>query len=217
MNNFDMQKVINTLKEKRKVFSSEDDLKLEMALTIIDLYRNHNVKIRLEYSPIFASHMHIDILVIIDDTKWIPIELKYKTKKCTVVIDKEIFSLKEQKAYNNNCYYYLKDIERIEYIKEQMEKDCSAIEFQKGYTMMVTNDPHYWENTYIPCTLDGKNIEQQKWNERDFGVEKKKYKSLHLRKNYLIEWKLYSMIGENGEQINDSAASMFQYLLHEIR
>ena len=40
-----------------------------------------NAKVRLEYCPSFDLSMHIDILVIID-SKWIHIELKYKTKEC---------------------------------------------------------------------------------------------------------------------------------------
>lgn len=38
-------------------------------------------KVRLEYCPEFDKSMHIDILVIINN-KWIPVELKYKTREC---------------------------------------------------------------------------------------------------------------------------------------
>ena len=66
------------LKEKRTIFVSEADFQLELAWIIKDEYPN--AKVRLEYSPAFDLSMHIDILVIID-RKWIPIELKYKTKR----------------------------------------------------------------------------------------------------------------------------------------
>lgn len=80
MNNvFDIKLVIDKLRNKRKIFVSERDLQLEMALTIKKLYPN--AKIRFEYCPSFDLNMHIDILVIID-SKWYPVELKYKTRGC---------------------------------------------------------------------------------------------------------------------------------------
>ena len=77
--------------------------------------------------------MHIDILVIIDN-KWIPIEIKYKTKGCCKNIDNEIYNLKNHGAKDVNCYLYLKDIHRIEIIKENVP------DFAEGYTVFVTNE-----------------------------------------------------------------------------
>ena len=70
-----------------------------MAWIIKDEYPN--AKVRLEYCPSFNPNMHIDILVIIDN-KWVPIELKYKTKGCSKVIDDETFILKNHGAKDVN-------------------------------------------------------------------------------------------------------------------
>ena len=114
---FDILKVVEYLKNKRKIFISEADFQFEMAWAIKELYPE--AKVRLEYCPEFEPSMHIDILVIID-SKWIPIELKYKTKKCFKTIDNEAFILKEHSAKDVNCYLYLKDLQRIEHIKENV-------------------------------------------------------------------------------------------------
>ena len=131
---FDIYKIIDILKVKRPIFVSEADFQLELAWVIKEEYPN--AKVRLEYCPQFDIKMHIDILVIIDN-KCIPIELKYKTKGCTKIINKEIFNLKNHSAKDINCYLYLKDIERIEKIKE---KDNL---FNKGYAIFITNDMTY--------------------------------------------------------------------------
>ena len=81
------------LKEKRTIFVSEADFQLELAWIIKDEYPN--AKVRLEYCPAFDLSMHIDILVIID-RKWIPIELKYKTKLLLAMIYRNYLCSKEE-------------------------------------------------------------------------------------------------------------------------
>ncbi|MFV0275202.1 MAG: hypothetical protein ACK5HL_03060 [Bacilli bacterium] len=85
---FDIFKVIGIVKSKRKIFTSEADMQLEFAWVIRELYQNSVV--RLEYCPEFDLNMHIDILVIIENL-WIPIELKYKTKRCIKKVNNEKF------------------------------------------------------------------------------------------------------------------------------
>ena len=126
---FDMDLIVNKLKQKRKIFVSEADFQLEVAWVIKENYPD--AKIRLEYPPSFDLNMHIDILVIMNN-KWYPIELKYKTKGCKKIIDDEIFVLKNHSAKDVNSYLYLKDIMRIEKIRD------NAKEFDTGYTMFIT-------------------------------------------------------------------------------
>ena len=140
MNNngiFDIYKIIDRLKVKRPIFVSEADFQLELAWVIKEEYSN--AKVRLEYCPQFDMNIHIDILVIIDN-KWIPIELKYKTKGCSKIVDNELFNLKNHSAKDINSYLYLKDIERIEKIKEK------EISFEKGYTIFITMIMSYIES-----------------------------------------------------------------------
>ena len=139
----DMEKIIEKLQGKRQIFCSEADFQLEMAWVIKEMYRD--AEVRLEYVPTFDDKMHIDILVFINN-EWIPIELKYKTKKSkkekmTDQITQEGFNLKNQGAKNIGCYLYLKDIERIERIKEAVKNN-----FKEGYAVFLTNDKTYLES-----------------------------------------------------------------------
>jgi hypothetical protein len=131
---FDIYKIIDILKVKRPIFVSEADFQLELAWVIKEEYPN--AKVRLECCPSFDRSMHIDILVIIDN-EWIPIELKYKTKGCVKVVDNEKYNLKNQGAKDIGCYLYLKDIQRIEKIKDNINN------FNKGYSIFLTNELSY--------------------------------------------------------------------------
>lgn len=131
---FDIFLLIKDLSEKCKLFVSEADFQLELAWIIKQKYPDAVVK--LEYCPEFDESMHIDILVIIDK-KWVPIELKYKTKKLQTIVEGEYYNLKNHSAKDVNCYAYLKDIQRIETIKNNVSS------FKEGYAILLTNDLSY--------------------------------------------------------------------------
>ncbi len=136
-----MKKCIKKLSDKRKVFSSEADLQLELAMIIQSEYPK--AKIRCEYVPNFDAKKHVDILVIIDN-KWFPIELKYKTRDAVVEdYDGEKYSLKYHGAKDINCYAYIKDIQRIEKIRDSLNNSDAYPNFGIGYTVFITNDESY--------------------------------------------------------------------------
>lgn len=212
MNNndiFDIYKIIDRLKVKRPIFVSEADFQLELAWVIKE--ECPNSKIRLEYCPQFDMNMHIDILVIID-SKWIPIELKYKTKGCSKIVDSELFNLKNHSAKDINCYLYLKDIERIEKIKE---KETS---FGKGYTIFITNDM-----AYIREPLNNSSFYKEFSLENDIiksglmdwglgvgkGTTKNVDKPIKLNGKYKIMWENYSII-------DNSNSGTFKILVNEV-
>ena len=186
------------------------DLQLEMAWIIKDEYPN--AKVRLEYCPYFNPNMHIDILVIIDN-KWIPIELKYKTKGCSKVIDDETFILKNHGAKDVNSYLYLKDIHRIEDIQKNEKKL-----FQEGYTIFITNDLSYIKKPmkkdcyYKEFSLED-GIEKSgilKWDSKaSAGTKKNCEESIKLNNKYPIKWQEYS-------KIDDTNTGTFMYLVNRI-
>ena len=107
---FDIHDILHQLSIKRPIFHSEADFHFSLAWLIKKKYPE--CEIRLEFAPEFNPSLHLDILVILDG-KWIPIELKYTTKKCIKTINDEVYVLKEQGAKDQGCYNYLKDIMRI--------------------------------------------------------------------------------------------------------
>lgn len=207
---FDIEKIINLLKIKRPIFVSEADMQLELAWIIKEEYPA--ATIRLEYSPEFNFNMHIDILVIING-KWIPIELKYKTKKITKELNNEKFNLKTHGAKDINCYLYLKDIDRIEKIKENID------DFEKGYTIFITNDLSYIKapikqgSCYKDFSLDQGSIKKGvlDWHVKTGkGTKKNCEKPIVLKNIYKINWLDYS-------KVEDSKSGTFKILINEIK
>lgn len=214
----DMAKIIEKLQDKRQIFCSEADFQLEMAWVIKEMYPN--AKVRLEYVPKFNDKMHIDILVFISN-KWIPIELKYKTKnskKEEIMIDKktqEGFNLKNQGAKDISCYLYLKDIMRIESIKEQGE-----INFKEGYAVFLTNDKIYLKSPQKnDCVYKEFSLEngitkhgELKWAEHTgAGTKKGIEEPIKLKGIYKMEWKEFSNVDK--ERKSDGT---FYYLVTKI-
>ncbi len=211
MRDFDIVEIMNELGKERQAFFSEADFQFAMALVIKRLYSK--AEVRLEYVPAdIDQQMHIDILVILDK-KWIPIELKYKTKKCELKIYDVKYELKEHGAKDQNCYRYLKDIQRIETIKEN-KKDC----FQKGYAIFLTNDGGYQKPPHDNCKYKEFSLEEGiekkgelRWaNGTSDGTKKGCEDPIKLSGTYNIKWKKY-------QDNSKSETSVFYYLLNEIK
>lgn len=204
-----MKLIMDKLKTKRTIFFSEADLQHELAWIIKEEYPN--AKVRLEYCPQFDSSMHIDILVIIDN-KWIPIEIKYKTKVCCKNIDDEIYNLKNHGAKDVNCYLYLKDIHRIETIKQNVSA------FAEGYTVFVTNELSYTKKplksdcVYKEFSLENDAVKTGvlDWSEKaSSGTKKNCEVPINLKGEYVINWCDFS-------KIDDTNTGKFVYLVNKI-
>ena len=226
-----VEDALNQLKNERPVFHSEDDLKLSFAFIIQQ--RNPTWKVRLE-KPIpmkmtlrdqseVIVRSAIDIVVNDDKGNVIPIELKYKTKKCNVQFENEDYILSDHGAADIGRYSFRKDIHRI----EQYKSDHSNCTF--GYVLIITNDRTYFQNNvFAKNSLDkhfsfhhGWKLPRQdnSWNYEK--VDENKYRfdqinncwvslkskkhwtygkglffKLDLKNEYDIEWKDYSLLGK---------------------
>lgn len=80
-------------------------------------------------------------LVVKEKDLFIPIELKYKTKKEMLLIyGKEIY-LKNQYAVDIFRYDFVRDIQRIEALVNNFENNM-----KEGYALFLTNESSYWKN-----------------------------------------------------------------------
>lgn len=201
----DIDKILNNLSISRKIFSSEADFQFALAWEIQKEYPD--VEIRMEYCPYeIDKNMHIDILVI-KDGLWIPIELKYKTKGGEIEVSDEKYYLKNHGAQDLGRYDFLKDVARIEHLKS------NAIKFKEGYAIFLTNDNSYLskasnEAMYKKFSLENGIIKNGllSWHDNaSIGTIKNREKSLKIRGNYLLEWKLFS-------NINETNIGVFKYL-----
>ena len=220
--NFDIKKVIDKLKAKKKIFSCEAEFQLEMAIVIKETY-GENVTVRLEYAidsgietsetnPGKHKKMYIDILVKIGND-WFPIELKYKTKgkngsDYEVEYEDEEYNLKDQGARNLNCYAYWKDIERIEDLRgEKMPY------FKEGYAIFLTNDEGYKE---LPkdenVDYADFSLKENKAIKRTMSWKKTSEDGIELKGDYSTKWDDFlTIINEK-----DKKEIKFYYLINKI-
>ena len=147
------------------------------------------------------------------NNKWYPIELKYKTKGCTKVVDDEIFNLKNHGAKDVNSYLYLKDIMRIEKIRNNVK------EFDTGYTMFITNDISYIKKplkkncVYKQFSLEDKIVKSGTmfWEKTaSKGTMKNCEEPIVLKDSYNINWKCYS-------KLDNENTGTFMYVVNKIK
>ena len=222
----EIDKIIDELKSKRKVFFSESDFQFALAWKIQRHYAKKNIEadIRLEYcfqDKDDNKNKYIDIIVKLENTIY-PIELKYKTlsflnektKSRTVKDNNEYYNLKNQGAQDLGRYDYLKDIQRIEQFSKNKdyEKD-----FECGYAILLTNDKLYWSETNRDTIdkqfrIDNGFIKTGKlvWTGGATGTTKDRTEAIKLNGKYEINWKDYHKFDgvKNGE---------FKYCLNVIR
>jgi len=193
----DLTSAIEMLSHKRKIFVSEADFQFSLAWHIQQQYPD--AAIRLEYCPVdIDKSMHVDILVKMND-QYFPIELKYFKQGCDVIVDGERFVLKNQGAQDISRYDFLKDITRIERLIMAESK------FSKGYVVVLTNDPTYWNVSVNTKTCDAEfriNNGAVKSGELSWakhtgkGTMTGREKPLNLMGSYTMAWQDYSKIDE---------------------
>ncbi len=87
------------------------------------------------------SNYYLDIIVINNKNEIIPIELKYKTFNLKTTINlngfEEAYILKNHDATDIGKYLFLKDINRIEFLKQ------NNLNIKKGYVIFLTNEEKY--------------------------------------------------------------------------
>jgi hypothetical protein len=201
---------ICSLIEKRKLFHSEADFQFALAWEIQQSYPN--AEVRLEFCPNQFPNMHIDIMVNCNG-KCYPIELKYKTLKISAEIENEFYNIKNHGAQDLGRYDFLKDIERVELLRDNLNG------FEKGYAIMLSNDPSYWivkkSDKETVCDKfrihDGiiKNGNLCWMGTPSVGTIKGREKEIVLSGEYSLLWNEYSSMSDNRN-------GKFKYTICEI-
>ena len=215
----DIHKIMDQLKDRRPVFHSEADFQFEFAWEIKQIHADY--QIRLEY-PVRLKRLkktrnrqkdkneYIDIVVITDKNEWIPIELKYKTKKHKFDLSShkrklEDVELTDQSATDHGRYWFWNDVSRIEALLEEGYGNKNWVE---GHAIILTNEENYWDKDGAGTSW--KNFTLKKMPKRD---ENKQLKwvdttrvknydklcqdkpSLYIQHDYTLEWQPYSNEG----------------------
>lgn len=190
---FSIDQVLDKLRTKRKLFSSEADFQFALAWTIKELYPR--VEVRLEWVPVdYNPSIYIDIAVL-DEGRLIPIELKYKTRRTDRLVDGERFVLKNQSAQDLGRYDFLKDIQRIEFIRMHFSN------FLEGYAILLTNDPYYTVKPSANASYNQFSIADGdtktgslRWSEGSQASLLRK--GIDLEGSYPIRWGMYSILDD---------------------
>ena len=187
---FDIEGLLNSLSEARKVFHSEADFQHALAWQIHKVAPDSEVRLEVNPFPDQDRRMFLDIWLPVEG---IAIELKYVTRKLELDQDGESFALRDHSAQDQRRYDFLLDIQRLELMRS---KGCRA-----GYAVLLTNDSSYWNVPAARDTVDasfriheGRGISGElAWAERAGpGTVKGRELPIRLRRSYHISWQEYS-------------------------
>lgn len=203
INDFNIDSILERLWKRRVLFHGESDLQFEMVEIIKEIYKDFIVRVEHPFIE-GIDRKYIDILVTDNKCqKGVAIELKYKTtnkdyKKIQndrgkIIIENEPYILGHQEARNNNCYYTLKDVERLQKLVGTKLEDYE-IEIIKGYVIFITNDIHYMEYEMqgnakdISLNIINENHTKEFSSMPSHKTDKNKFPDLELKK-IKGEWK----------------------------
>lgn len=196
-----LEEILKSVYNNRNPFLSEAQLQFDLAIALEKHFESHSpnrYKIYLEYPTVNTTtnaRVYYDIVIKDVETKeYCPIELKYKTKKATVIFDGTAIDLKNHAAQDLGRFDYLKDVERIENFNAFTSKVKEA-----GYAIILTNDHSYWSAGRAGCIYDdfalnnGRKIDKgmKSWavGTKVTSVGKSRINGLTLKDSYYIEWK----------------------------
>lgn len=158
---FEITEAMKRIEKMERFFTSEADFQLAMARVIQEMDEVKEVfceypvayQSQIEYKKMrdgaydkikpddlykIRSRIRLDLLVHTKDEQLIPIELKHRTKKCTVPGPLgQKYDLKSQGAHDEGCYGYARDICRIHEFATETNS-CT-----RGYAVFLSNDEKY--------------------------------------------------------------------------
>lgn len=205
---FSPYSIMNNLSTKRTLFHSEADFQHSFAWEIHHYFPNSQIRLELPWGGKDKQN-HLDIFSIVENEN-VAIELKYKTRGLSVVVNNESYVLKDQSAQDIGRYDFLKDIMRL----EELSRQNNWI----GIGILLTNDSSYWKDPITSKTVDADfRLHQNRmiqgdlqWSERASpGTTYTRESSILLRKSYLVNWMDYS-------RPSLSSYGQFRYLAFQV-
>ena len=188
----DIDGLMGTLADRRKVFHSEADFQHALAWQIHEAAPESRVRLEVNVVPAAAQRMYLDIWLPVEG---IAIELKYKTRGLELEQGDESFALRNQSAQDIGRYDFLRDIRRLELMRSMPEL-CRA-----GYAVLLTNDSSYWNAPRSQNTVDsdfriheGRVISGElTWaTHASSGTVKSRESPIEIQGSYGLRWQEYS-------------------------
>ena len=188
----DMDGLVGSLADWRKVFHSEADFQHALAWHIHQAMPESQVRLEVDVMRVEHQRRFLDIWLPLEG---IAIELKYKTRGLELEQDDEPFVLRNQSAQDQGRYDFLLDIQRLELMRSNLEQ-CKA-----AYAVLLTNDSSYWKVPGQRDTVDadfriheGREISGAlAWAARaGSGTVKGRESPIQIRGSYRLRWQEYS-------------------------
>ncbi len=201
-----LEQALQSLERRRPIFHSEADFQHELA---IELFKKYSLNIRLEKPFRVDENQKFEIDIIVSDglSKY-GIELKYKTTDVEANVGDETFMIKEHSATPLARYDFLKDLSRLEILKNS--------EIEAGFAIFLTNAKLYWKNSRKDAgnghaflisegsiksgSMGWRNSE----NQNSIGASR--VSSIELNGSYQCSWQDYSLVEDN----------LFKYLIVQV-
>lgn len=143
----DLRQILGRLAEERPVFHSEADFQHALAWAIHDAWPEWDIRLERRV-PGLDENLYVDICAF-GEHQEVWIELKYKTRKLSVTVNGEAFSLKDQSAQDLGRYDFVHDISRLERIVHERGSARTI-----GLAVLLTNDSAYWKPPGRTRTID---------------------------------------------------------------
>lgn len=188
----------NFLKNNRELLFNERDFQMHLAVFLrkTGKYDDVDVEYYVPYKEldnyIWANELRIDVLVRKGE-EYLPIELKYKTKRVAKDILRfgekidNIEVLKNQGAQDEGMYNFWKDVRRIELVRKRF------VNVKNGLAVFLTNDSQYINpsrensNNKEFNMTEGVHGKRKHWRDENSTCAKKN-KNFEVEKEYGIVW-----------------------------
>ncbi len=190
----EVNKILDIIKKKRKIFHSEADFQHAFAWEIHKELPEASVRLEFPFKT-GDQNLHVDVWIESQE-KVLAVELKYKTRALSVTVNEEQYHLKNQSAQDIGRYDFIKDIQRLECIANKQTNF-------EGYAILITNDSAYWLKPKKIDTVDanfriqeGRVLENNlKWSEHaSDGTKKSRESAIYLQNKYTVQWVDFSQL-----------------------
>lgn len=186
-------------KPNGELLFNERDLQIHLALHLIGIGHFDDVDVEY-YVPfeeldnyIWKNKLKLDILLR-KGSEFLPVELKYKTKKHSRQLTRfgehlehQVNVLKNQGAQDLGMYDFWKDVRRVELVRNRF----AAV--KNGLAVFVTNDKQYLNvsrntsNNYQFCMEEGHHDRIKRWKQPESTCAKT-HPDFNLDNDYSIHW-----------------------------
>lgn len=236
--------IINNFAKDEKIFTNEQDFQFELASALLNYCDVEEVKLEalsvgenweaIQKNVEEKKKMprvqkeYTDLIVREKNGDNFAIELKYKMpyNVCFYETSKEKIVTMVQGAYDHGCYYFIKDIERLEHINSR--HFTNGMKIKKSFAILLTNDHNYWDNDFSLSKIWANYSLHEKrkvlpkvllkfGNETSIKSGRTTFEAIKLNNEHQIKWEEYPLPKNiTSESKRNNTKPKFKYLIVEV-